>query len=96
MYDYGFGVALIFFGVECVILGYLIYRSTYLPKAVGVLMVAAGASYLINSFSLVAAPPLASALFPLILLPSLVGESSLALWLLVKGVDKNRFPAAFA
>src|SRR5690349_4488005 len=49
MYDYGFGVALIFFGVECVILGFLIYRSTYLPRTVGVLMTAAGAAYLINS-----------------------------------------------
>ena len=91
-YEYGFGVALIFFGFECVILGYLIYRSGYLPKAVGVGMYAAGTSYLINSFSLIVAPALATLLFPAILLPALVGESSLALWLLIKGVDEKRFP----
>ena len=93
-YDYGFGAALIFFGFECLILGYLIYRSGYLPKVVGVLMFAAGTSYLINSFALIIAPALASRLFPAILLPALVGESSFALWLLFKGVDEVRFPVS--
>ncbi len=91
-FDYGFGAALIFFGVECLILGHLIYESGYLPKPVGVLMAAAGAAYLINSFSLMLSPALATRLFPFILLPSLVGESSLALWLLFKGVNETRFP----
>ncbi|HJP59051.1 MAG TPA: DUF4386 domain-containing protein, partial [Gemmatimonadaceae bacterium] len=75
-YNYGFGAALIFFGLECVILGYLIYRSGYLPKTVGVLMCAAGTAYLVNSFSLIVAPAFATLLFPAILLPALVGESS--------------------
>jgi hypothetical protein len=91
-YDYGFGAALIFFGFECLILGYLIYRSDYLPKVVGGLMFAAGTCYLINSFARIAAPAVAARLFPAILLPPLVGESSLALWLLFKGVDDSRFP----
>ena len=91
-YDYGFGAALIFFGFECLILGYLIYRSGYLPKIVGVLMFAAGTCYLVNSFALIVAPALGSRLFPLILVPSFVGESSMALWLLFKGVDETRFP----
>jgi hypothetical protein len=82
----GFGVALIFFGVECVILGYLIYRSEYMPRAIGVLMQIAGICYAINSFALLLSPRLASQLFPTIPLPSLIGELSLALWLLVKGV----------
>jgi hypothetical protein len=83
----GFGVALIFFGFECVILGYLIYQSRYFPKFIGVFMAVAGACYIINSFALLLSPPLASRLFPLILLPPFVGELSLALWLVVKGVD---------
>ena len=82
-----FGIALIFFGVECVILGYLIYRSGYMPRLIGVLMAIAGICYLINSFALLLSPALASALFPAILIPSFIGELSLALWLLVKGVD---------
>jgi hypothetical protein len=82
-----FGVALIFFGVECLIVGYLVRKSGYLPKAIGVMMQIAGACYLINSFSLILNPPLASLLFPAILLPAFIGESAFCLWLLFKGVD---------
>ena len=87
MHDYGFGVALIFFGAACLVQGYLIRRSGYLPKALGILMTAAGVCYLTNSFALILAPTFASMLFPAIMLPPLVAELSLALWLLVKGVD---------
>lgn len=87
----GFGIALIFFGVECVILGYLIYRSLYLPRAIGVLMEIAGLCYVINSFALLLSPPVASRLFPAILLPCLFAELSLALWLLVKGVKAEKW-----
>ena len=86
-YSYGFGISLIFFGCECVVLGYLIFRSVYLPKAVGVLMVIAGLCYLTNSFALILAPNFASRIFPAILIPAFIGELSLCLWLLVKGVN---------
>jgi len=52
----------------------------------------AGVCYLVNSFSLVAAPDFASLIFPTILLPAFIGESALALWLL-KGVDEHRWDA---
>ena len=86
-HSYGFGVALIFFGCECLVLGYLIFRSGYLPKTIGVLMQIAGLCYLANSFALLLAPRLASLMFPAILMPALVGEASLCLWLLFKGVN---------
>ena len=86
-HDYGFGFGLIFFGVECVVVGYLIIRSWYLPRALGVMMQVAGACYVINSFAVILYPPLGSKLFPFILLPPFVAELSLALWLLIKGVD---------
>jgi hypothetical protein len=86
-HDFGFGFGLIFFGAECLVLGYLIFRSGYLPKSLGVLMQIAGACYLTNSFALVLYPPLASRLFPAVLLPPFVAEASLALWLLLKGVN---------
>jgi hypothetical protein len=82
----GFGVALVFFGVECVILGTLIYRSGYMPRSIGILMQVAGVCYVINSLALLVSPPLSSRLFPAILIPSFIAELSLALWLLVKGV----------
>jgi hypothetical protein len=85
-HSYGFGVSLIFFGCFCVVAGYLIFRSGYLPKALGVLMQIAGWSYLTNSFALILAPAFANRLYPGIL-PAFVGEASLCLWLLVKGVN---------
>jgi hypothetical protein len=87
----GFAIALIFFGVECVILGYLIYRSAYIPRVIGVLMEVAGICYVINSFAVLLSPPLSSRLFPAILMPSLIAELSLALWLLVKGVNTEKW-----
>jgi Domain of unknown function (DUF4386) len=86
-HSYGFGVSLTFFGCFCLVVGYLIFRSTYLPRALGILMQIAGLSYLTNSFTLVLAPALTNRLLPAILLPSFVGEASLCLWLLMKGVN---------
>jgi hypothetical protein len=67
--------------------GYLIFRSGYLPKVVGLLMQAAGASYLTACFAALFAPGFYDLIFPVILLPPFIGESSFCLWLLVKGVD---------
>jgi hypothetical protein len=86
-HSYGFGVSLIFFGCFCLVIGYLIFRSGYFPKALGVLMQIAGLSYLTNSFALMLAPAVANRLFPAILVPPFIGEASLCLWLLVKGVN---------
>lgn len=80
-----FGIALIFFGVQCVIVGHLIRRSGYFPKVIGTLLQIAGLCYLVNSFSQVLFPSLP--LFPFILIPSLIGESACCLWLLTKGVS---------
>ena len=81
----GFGFGLIYFAFECLVLGYLIIHSTFLPKAIGILMQIAGVCYLVNSFLLILAPSLANMLFPFILIPSFIGELSFCLWLLVKG-----------
>jgi hypothetical protein len=90
-HGYGFGIGLVFFGFACLVRGYLIMHCDYLPRTLGYLLLAAGACYLVNSFALLLAPDLASALFPLILLPAFVGELSLALWLAFKGVDAGLF-----
>jgi hypothetical protein len=86
-HGYGFGVGLIFFGFVCLVNGYLIFKSGFLPKVIGVLMQIAGLSYLINSFALILAPSFANKIFPAILFPSFIGELSLCLWLIIKGVN---------
>jgi hypothetical protein len=88
-----YAVSLVFFGFACLAAGYLIYRSTYLPRTVGILMAFAGACYLVNSFVRFLAPPVAASLFPGILIPPFVGELALALWLLVRGVDVAKWNA---
>ena len=85
-HDYGFGIGLLFFGFACLTYGYLLFRSGYFPRTLGVLMVIAGLSYLTNSFTLILAPTYATKVFPILGL-ALIGELSLCLWLLVKGVD---------
>lgn len=87
----GFGIGLVFFGGFCVSIGCLIFRSGFLPRALGVLMVVAGLCYLANSFSVFIVPAFADRLFPFILLPCLIAELSLALWLVVRGIDVRRF-----
>jgi len=96
LHDYGFGFGLIFFGMECIVLGWLIARSTYLPRPIGLLMQVAGVCYLTNSFALILDPELASRLFPAILLPPFIAESSLALWLLLKGVEPSKWAERLA
>jgi hypothetical protein len=82
LHSHGYGIGLVFFGFTCLIRGYLVMRSGYVPKALGALLLFAGAGYLVNTFALLVHPPLASALFPAILLPALVAEVALTLWLL--------------
>lgn len=90
-HGYGFGVSLLFFGCFCVVIGRVIFRSGFFPKTIGVLMQIAGLCYLTDSFALILAPAFANRLFPAILLPAFVGEVSLCLWLLVKGVNVQRW-----
>lgn len=90
LYDYGFGIGLIFFAFTCFVLGYLIFRSGYFPRILGVLMAIAGLSYLTNSFTLLLAPAYAGRIFPVLVL-ALIGELSLCLWLLVKGVNEQQW-----
>jgi hypothetical protein len=87
LHGYGFSVGLIFFGLVCILEGGLIFKSGFLPKSLGLLMQIAGVCYLINSFAMLLTPSFANVLFPFVLMPPLIAELSLALWLVVKGVD---------
>lgn len=81
-----FLLEMVFFGSQIVTIGYLITRSTLVPRALGVLLMLGGASYLINSFTNFLAPSVGSHLMPFIVPIAIVGEGALTLWLLVKGV----------
>ena len=90
LHDYGFGIDLVFFGFACLVYGYLLFRSGYFPRTLGVLMAIAGLSYLTNSFTLILAPAYSGTISPILVL-AFIGELSLCLWLMVKGVDEQRW-----
>lgn len=90
-HHYGYTLALLFFGFTFLFHGYLIFKSGFLPKVLGLMIQVAGFCYLTNSFVSFLAPSLSGSLFPWILLPCFVAELSLALWLLVKGVNVQRW-----
>jgi hypothetical protein len=90
LFEYGFAICLVFFGFYCLSLAYLIFRSTFFPRIIGALLVIEGLLYLINSFANFLAPGIAARVFPY-LAASAVAEISLCLWLLVMGVNVQRW-----
>jgi len=84
--DHGAGIALVFFGFYALLTGYLMIRSTFLPRILGVLSVLGGLGWL--SFLYL---PLGYRLFPYIAAFGILGAASLLLWLLVFGVNEQRW-----
>ncbi|MGA7926633.1 MAG: DUF4386 domain-containing protein [Candidatus Sulfotelmatobacter sp.] len=86
LYGQGVSICFVFFGVYCLLIGCLIVKSTFLPRILGVLMAFAGLGWL--TFL---SPPLASYLSPYILVLGFLAELALMLWLLVMGVNVQRW-----
>jgi len=83
----GFYIAMVFFGAQIIAIGYLIIRSTLIPRILGVLLLLGGSSYVINSFTNFLSPALGAHLAPFIIPVAILAEGALTLWLLVKGVN---------
>jgi hypothetical protein len=90
LFEHGFAICLVFFGFDCFTMAYLIYRSTFLPRIIGVLLAIEGVGYLVNSFALFLAPELQARIFPYFAATA-IAEVALSLWLLVMGVDVQRW-----
>ncbi len=82
----GFGFSLLLFAGFCVLIGALILRSRLVPREIGAMMIVAGICYVVNTLALIVAPGFFELINPAILLPILLAELSLALWLLLKGI----------
>lgn len=89
----GFLLALVFFGVHLLVLGVLLYRSRYVPRALGVLLVAGGAGYIADSLANLFVADYGGLASAVVLAPAAIGELGLAAWLLVKGVKVRRAAA---
>jgi hypothetical protein len=77
---------LVFFGFYCALIGYLIFRSTFLPRFLGVLMALGGLGWLTFMSS-----SLSTALYPYNLAPGIIGEGALTVWLLVMGLNEQKW-----
>ena len=89
-FEHGFAISLVFFGFDCFTMAYLIVHSKFLPRLIGVLLAIEGLGYLVNSFSLFLAPALQARIFPYFAATA-VAEVALCLWLLVMGVNVQRW-----
>jgi hypothetical protein len=84
--DHGAAIAMVFFGFYALATGWLILRSRFLPRFLGVLAIAGGAGWLSFLYQ-----PLGYRLFPYIAPLALLGALALTLWLLVRGVNETRW-----
>ncbi len=82
----GVDVALVFTGFYCLLIGYLMFRSTFVPRILGALMAFAGLGWLTYLSN-----PLVSYLSPYNLACALLAEASVFLWLLVMGVNAPKW-----
>ena len=84
--DHGAAMAVVFFGFQSMLEGWLILKSRFLPRFLGVISIVGGLGWITFIW-----PPLGYALFSAIALVALVGSVAQIGWLLVKGVDKRRW-----
>jgi hypothetical protein len=97
LHDAALNISFLFFGCVCLLYGYLIFRSGFLPRFLGVLMAIAGACYSSNSilvFLHLHVIPMSGV--PLLLVPAGLSELILCLWLLIMGVDAAKWHRWYA
>jgi hypothetical protein len=84
--EQGASMAMVFFGFATVLKGWLVLRSGFLPRALGVLSMVSGLGWLTYLYA-----PLVNRTFPFVLGIALLGVAAYAFWLLVFGVDERRW-----
>jgi hypothetical protein len=83
----------LFFALHLALLGWLVYQSGFFPKIPGILLMLAGFGYFAQSFGIMVAPGLSAPLETVVLVLATPGELVFALWLLIKGVDEDKWKA---
>lgn len=92
-----FTITLIFFGIHLLLLGYLIMRSEFLPVVIGALVCVAGLGYIVDGFAAILFDgygPLGRIGIYVVVLPALIGEGALMLWLLIRGLNQEKWNEA--
>ena len=89
-YGYGGMIFTAYYGMAWIVRSYLMFRSSYLPKFLGVLMAIGGIGFVVRNFLLILAPAYASDVLLMLMFP---GVLIMTVWLLVKGVDVPKWNA---
>ena len=90
-YSYGASIGGVFFGFHLFVLGYLVFKSGYIPKILGVLLIIASLGYLIVNFGNFLFPDYEAIILKVFTLPNALGELLFMLWLLLKGVNVEQW-----
>ena len=93
-FDSGWLFSLVFFGVHLFVLGFLVFKSGYAPRPLGILLILSSFGYLVDSFAqflLLNYASYESIFLIVVAVPGILGELSLCFWLLLKG-GKNQLP----
>ncbi len=93
LYTFGARAFMLLYGVACLLRGYLLFRSHYVPRALGALLALAGFGFIVKNVLFVLAPAYAS---DFLLLPMFLAAASLTVWFLAKGVDVSMWQATAA
>lgn len=88
IYGYVFAIFAAFYGTAAILRGYLIFRSRYLPRTLGVILFSGGLSFVAVNFLVIFMPQYN---LPYVILPMLLAMVSMAIWLLIKGVNGTRW-----
>lgn len=89
-YGYAGMIFTAYYGMSWIVRAYLIFRSGYLPKVLGILMAIGGIGFVLRNFALILAPAYASDVLLMLMFP---GGLAMTIWLLVKGVDVAKWKA---
>ncbi|MDH5637065.1 MAG: DUF4386 domain-containing protein [Nitrospinota bacterium] len=91
VHDHGAYIWEAFFGLHCLALGYLIYKSGFFPPALGVLMTIASLGYMTDSLGNMLFPGNKGLLAGIVSVTAIIGEIPFFLWLLIKGVNEEQW-----
>jgi hypothetical protein len=86
-----YSIYTVFYGLGFITSAYLVYKSTFLPKTIGVLLAIDALTYLVNGFTTMLAPGVAAHLGAWVGIPTIIAEGSYCLWLLIAGVNVERW-----
>ena len=89
MHKYGYLISGVFFGVNCLVTGYLFFKSCYFPKVLGIMLMIASFGYMTNCFTNFLAPAYTDISDMILLVTAVITELTICIWLLVKGVKKQ-------